>query len=73
MMSERDQPAILVKEQFLEIDDVAGLLRVSRSVLAKWRMRGRGPRFIKAGRRILYRQSDIAHWLCDQTHDSTAA
>ncbi len=31
----------------MQIEDVADLLHVSRSVLAKWRMRGRGPVSLK--------------------------
>ena len=55
----------------LEIDDVASLLRVSRSVLAKWRMRGSGPRFMKAGRRILYECGEVRRWLEAQERSST--
>lgn len=55
----------------LEIDDVASLLRVSRSLLAKWRMVGRGPRFTKVGRRILYETAEVSAWLKTQRRTST--
>lgn len=61
----------LHRSQFLEIEEVVALLRVSSSLLAKWRMRGRGPRFIKVGRRILYERSELSRWLAAQTHRST--
>jgi hypothetical protein len=57
----------------LEIDDVARLLHVSRSVLAKWRMTGRGPRFIKAGRRVLYDGEELSRWLEAQERATTLA
>jgi hypothetical protein len=55
----------------LEIDDVAALLHVSRSLLAKWRMLGRGPRFMKVGRRILYECGEVRRWLEAQERSST--
>jgi predicted DNA-binding transcriptional regulator AlpA len=55
----------------LEIDDVAELLHISRSLLAKWRMLGRGPRFMKVGRRILYASGEVSRWLEAQERSST--
>lgn len=55
----------------LQIDDVADLLHVSRSLLAKWRMHGRGPRFMKVGRRILYARVEVSRWLEGQERSST--
>lgn len=55
----------------MEIDDVAELLHVSRSLLAKWRMSGQGPRFMKAGRRILYDCAEVRRWLEAQERSST--
>ena len=55
----------------LEIDDVVDLLHVSRSLLAKWRMKGRGPRFMKVGRRILYECGEVRRWLEAQERSST--
>jgi len=55
----------------LEVDDVAALLHVSRSLLAKWRMVGKGPRFTKVGRRILYETAEVSSWLSSQRRSST--
>lgn len=55
----------------LQIEDVTALLHVSRSLLAKWRMVGRGPRFMKAGRRVLYERGEIRRWLEAQERSST--
>lgn len=57
--------------ELLEIDDVSAILHVSRSLLAKWRMHGRGPRFMKVGRRILYEAGEVRRWLEAQERSST--
>lgn len=36
---------------------------LSESTLAKLRVFGGGPRYIKAGRRVLYERSDLDAWL----------
>ncbi len=60
-----------VLPNLLEIDEVTELLRISRSLLAKWRMAGRGPRFMKVGRRILYDCGEVRRWLAAQQRSST--
>ena len=39
------------------------MLGLSRGTLANWRAEGRGPRYIKSGKQILYRVSDLEAWL----------
>jgi predicted DNA-binding transcriptional regulator AlpA len=49
--------------------EAARYLRVSRSTLAKWRMRGCGPRYHRCGPRIVfYYKGEIDSWLaeCDE-------
>ena len=41
----------------------AAMLGLSRGTLANWRAEGRGPRYIKSGKQILYRVSDLEAWL----------
>jgi DNA-binding transcriptional MerR regulator len=36
---------------------------VSRAALRSWRSQGRGPKFVKAGRRVLYRLADLEAYL----------
>jgi predicted DNA-binding transcriptional regulator AlpA len=43
--------------------EVAEYLRSSAAALAQLRYMGTGPRFIKVGRRVLYRWSDVSDWL----------
>jgi hypothetical protein len=41
----------------------ARYVRLSASTLAKMRLSGNGPAFLKAGRRVLYRRVDLDAWL----------
>lgn len=43
--------------------EAAAALGVTTRTLDTWRSEGRGPDFIKAGGRVLYRESDLADWL----------
>jgi predicted DNA-binding transcriptional regulator AlpA len=45
-------------------------LDVSRSTLQSWRYSGRGPRYIKIGRLIRYRNADVDAFLAANTHAS---
>ena len=60
--------------QFLTQRQLAQLLNVSERTLERWRVEGRGPRFVAFGpRRRGYRVSDIEDWTSAQTFGSTAA
>ncbi|MFZ2177025.1 MAG: helix-turn-helix domain-containing protein [Rhodococcus sp. (in: high G+C Gram-positive bacteria)] len=43
-------------------NEVAAYLRTSAAKLAQDRYRGIGPKFIKHGRRVLYRWADVQAW-----------
>jgi excisionase family DNA binding protein len=45
---------------------VAALLNVSVAALRRWRLERRGPRFIKVGSLVRYRQSDVEMWLASR-------
>ena len=52
---------------------VAPVLDTTEAGLAQMRYRGTGPKFIKSGRRVLYRWSDVTAYLdantCQRTDD----
>jgi len=50
----------------------AAYLGRSPSNLEKLRVFGGGPKFIKAGRLVLYRQEDLDAWLNDRVYTSTS-
>lgn len=51
--------------------EVAEYLRSSVAALAQLRYLGTGPKFIKVGRRFLYRWSDVTDWLDRNTMQRT--
>ena len=42
---------------------LAKLLRKKTSTLANWRYAGTGPKYVKVGQNIFYRESDVAEYL----------
>ena len=65
-----DQPAKV--ETLLTTEQAAWLLRISRKTLARMRVEGRGPKFVKIGRCVRYRQRDLLTWISTNTHQSTS-
>lgn len=51
--------------------EVSAVTTLSQHTLAGYRSKGTGPRFIKAGGRVLYRWSDVDAWLDANTRQST--
>jgi hypothetical protein len=56
----------------LVVQEVAAILRCSVSSLNKWRLSGRGPKFVRVGARVRYRPRDVATFITDQTRISTS-
>jgi predicted DNA-binding transcriptional regulator AlpA len=62
-------PAAIV---LLTAAEAAQILKVSLSWLAKARMRGDGPPFIKVGRAIRYSEATLLQWMRAHQHLSTS-
>jgi excisionase family DNA binding protein len=59
--------------RFLTTAQAASVLGFHASYLAKARLTGSGPRYLKiGGRSVRYRRSDIDAWLADKTRFSTS-
>lgn len=43
--------------------DVATTIDVTVETLAQWRQAGTGPNYVKLGKAVFYRRSDIAEWI----------
>ena len=56
-------PEIYSSHTLLTETDVSKQLRVSLAALRKWRVLNRGPKFVKMGPLVRYRQDDIKSWL----------
>lgn len=50
-------------EEYLTTPQAAEKYKISVSSLTKWRVFGGGPRFIKLGKKVLYRVSDFDAWM----------
>jgi predicted DNA-binding transcriptional regulator AlpA len=76
-----DQDSRLVLEEHVNVKDsefltpkeAAQFLRVNISWLAKSRMRGDGPVYVKLGRSVRYSQTVLLQWLKSRQRFSTAA
>ena len=42
--------------------EAAMWLRLAKQTLARWRCEGRGPAFLRLGKRVLYRAPDVEAW-----------
>ena len=67
-------PASALKGEpiWLSTEDLAKEFPLCKSSWAKLRMTGRGPAFIKAGRRVFYRRGDVEAWLNARVRHSTS-
>jgi Helix-turn-helix domain len=59
-------------ERLLTPNEAAARLRVSMSWLAKARMRGDGPPYIKVGRSIRYTEAGLVQWTKSRQRLSTS-
>jgi predicted DNA-binding transcriptional regulator AlpA len=59
-------------DPLLHPDDAAKILNVSMSWLAKARLSGEGPRFVKIGRAVRYLESSLREYIKGRTRGSTS-
>jgi Helix-turn-helix domain len=52
--------------------DAAAVLRLSERTLERLRLTGGGPVYVKAGRRVLYREPDLQAWIASRVRGSTS-
>jgi predicted DNA-binding transcriptional regulator AlpA len=52
---------------FLDERRLCGELGISSVTTTKWRAQAKGPPFIKVGRLVRYRRSDLEAWLVSRT------
>lgn len=57
---------------YLETEPAAQRLSLSPRTLEKWRMTGRGPTFMKLGRRVLYSETDLTAFAESRRRTSTS-
>jgi hypothetical protein len=57
---------------FLTVGEVAALLRLSPVTLGRWRIEGRGPPFLKFGKRVVYGHAEVVSWAHAQKRQNTS-
>ena len=58
------EPPRLVDEHYIDPHQAAEILGVRYQTLAKWRMDGRGPKWLKLNPRVVrYKLSSVLEWL----------
>lgn len=50
-------------DTLLHTPDLAQRLGVSPRTLEHWRLNQQGPPYVRVGRRVVYREGDVAAWL----------
>lgn len=63
-------PSIL-DDRMLDKAETAAALNVSLALVHKWVQRGTGPKHVKFGARVLFRESELNRWVAEQTRIST--
>jgi hypothetical protein len=58
--------------ELLTPDETARRLRLAKQTLARWRVEGKGPRFVRLGGRIFYPSSNIDAFVAASLFSSTA-
>lgn len=56
----------------LSVREAAAYLGLSGSTLNKTRLTGRGPRYLKLGRRVLYDLHDLETWVAERKRNHTS-
>lgn len=59
------------QEKLLTVSEYCEWRGISKGAAAQERYLGKGPKFIKAGRSVRYRASDLKEWLEAQTRQQT--
>jgi predicted DNA-binding transcriptional regulator AlpA len=57
---------------YLTQSEAAQFTRLSPRTLERMRLTGNGPRYTKAGRRVIYARRAIEEWLENRTYKSTS-
>ena len=59
-------------DQLMNAEQAAEYLRHCSHTLANWRSLRRGPRYVRVGRRVMYRLSSLRDWLAAHEVDPAA-
>jgi excisionase family DNA binding protein len=61
-----------MSDNYMTAEEAAQYLKTSTSTLAKRRVAGTGPRFVRIGRMVRYRRADLDLWIGTTVVSSTS-
>ncbi len=64
---------MMIENQLMPEKEAAKLAGFSRAAFIKWRREGRSPRYIRVGRSIRYRVSDLVAWIQQHTVEQSSS
>src|SRR6266478_2784794 len=59
-----------IRESLLSPEELAQNLGLSPATLADWRTQGRGPAYLKTGRRVWYPKMHVEKWMQNQVRET---
>lgn len=62
----------LEQDRLVDEHEAASVLGLKRQTMAVWRSRGRGPMFVRIGRLVKYRMSELSRYVDSNTFANTA-
>ncbi len=63
--------AASLEPEYVDDRDLEKLTKISRGTWQKWRVLGKGPKYYKFARRVVYRWREVQAWL--EAHARTGA
>jgi predicted DNA-binding transcriptional regulator AlpA len=61
-----------VSTALMDEKELCSTLGIAAVTATKWRAKGEGPPFVKLGRLVRYRRTEVAEWLADRHHEPTS-
>jgi len=61
-----------MQTEFLTTEQAADFLTIKPNTLEIWRLKGKGPTYVKFGRAVRYKKTDIDAWINSQVRTSTS-
>lgn len=62
----------MAEDIYFTDEEAANHLRLSVWTLRQWRCKGKGPKFLKIGRRVLYQKTDVLDFVKSNVYDNTS-
>jgi len=71
--SKRREAEMSTRTKYMTGAEVAAMFRTSPETVRYWKYVGKGPKFLKVGRRVLYAVEDVEAWASDARSGGVAA